>query len=141
MRRRGFILALASFGALALAGPLGGCAITGALSGTGSDCAKAQHDLSVAKASLSLAQIALTSAEAFGQPESVKLAQTAVDTISSDVTAIQTLVGSACSSPVVATGPGPALTSRFATSVRAPTITLRQAAALAAADKLRADAL
>ncbi len=113
-----------------------GCAITGALSGNPTDCATAQKQLASARASLTLAQIALSSAEAFGNPPAIALTQTAVNTISADVNAIQTLVTQDCA--VTPAGPAPA---KMARSFAVPTVTLAQAKALATSDAKLVDAL
>ena len=116
-------------GALALS--LAGCSTLGAISGNSGDCASAQKQLGLARASLTLTQIALSSAEAFGNPPAIALAQTAVNTINADVTAIQALVSQSC-----AVAPPP--NSLVALP---PTITLSKARSLAASDKKLADAL
>jgi hypothetical protein len=110
---------------------VGGCAVTGAISGNTTDCPGAQRQLSSTRASLALAQIALTSAEAFGSPSAIQLAQTAVNTISADLTSIQALVTQACAAP------GPVVAHLAAL----PVITLDEAKKLAReADNLAKEA-
>lgn len=130
---RSALIALALIAPVALSAS--GCALTGAISGNTSDCASAEKQLATAKASLALAQIALTSAEAFGNPPAILLAQTAVNTISADVTSIGALVTQSCAAP--------APTAHMARLVVSPSpvITLADAKRLAAADQKLADAL
>ena len=117
---------------IAVAVALSGCSTIGAIGGNTSDCTGAQKQLGIAKAALSVAQIALASAQSFGNAPAIALAQTAVNTISSDVMAIQDLVTSTCAVS------NPHAHMAFA---RAPTITLTKAKNLAAADKGLAGAL
>lgn len=102
-----------------------GCAAIGALSGDQSSCSAAEKQLATSRAALILAQLAVTNAEAFGSPPVVQAAQDAVNIISADVNAIQTLVTSACAAP----------TTSFAGVLGPPVITLADAKRLAQADK------
>jgi hypothetical protein len=113
---------------------LAACAVTGALTGTTSDCASAQKELTTAQSALGVARSGLAAAEVLGVSGPIALAQAAVNTISGDVTQIQALVNTEC----VASGAAPAFSARAA---RSPTITIAKAHTLAAADAKLADAV
>jgi hypothetical protein len=116
---------------------LSGCAAISAIGGNGSDCASAQKQLGLARASLIVAQLAVTTAEGFGNPPAVMLAQQAVTAIDADIVSIQTLVTQSCAVPA----PTPAPTFAMSRRAARASITLDQAKKRAAADWKLANAL